>query len=59
LRFDIVTLFPEMFSALDSGISGRALKRGLASINCWNPRDYTQDVHRTWMTAPMAVVRVC
>ncbi|MEA3303239.1 MAG: tRNA (guanosine(37)-N1)-methyltransferase TrmD [Pseudomonadota bacterium] len=47
MRFDVVTLFPEMFSALDSGISGRALKRGLASIDCWNPRDYTQDVHRT------------
>jgi len=47
LRFDIVTLFPEMFDALECGISGRALKQGLASINCWNPRDYTQDVHRT------------
>ncbi len=47
MRFDVVTLFPEMFSALDSGISGRALKRGLVSIDCWNPRDYTQDVHRS------------
>ncbi|HBH36361.1 MAG TPA: tRNA (guanosine(37)-N1)-methyltransferase TrmD [Gammaproteobacteria bacterium] len=47
MRFDIVTLFPEMFDALECGISGRALKQGLASINCWNPRDYTQDVHRT------------
>jgi tRNA (guanine37-N1)-methyltransferase len=47
LRFDVVTLFPEMFAALECGISGRALKRGLASIDCWNPRDYTKDVHRT------------
>ena len=30
MRFDVVTLFPQMFAALDCGISGRALKRGLA-----------------------------
>lgn len=47
MRFDVVTLFPQMFAALDCGISGRALKRGLASLHCWNPRDFTMDLHRT------------
>ena len=48
LRFDVITLFPEMFAALTaSGISRRALDRGLWQIECWNPRLWTQDVHRT------------
>lgn len=48
LRFDVVTLFPEMFVALtESGITRRALDRGLWQINCWNPRRWAQDVHRT------------
>ena len=48
LRFDVVTLFPEMFAALTaSGISRRALERGLWQLECWNPRRWTQDVHRT------------
>ncbi|OOY41725.1 tRNA (guanosine(37)-N1)-methyltransferase TrmD, partial [Solemya velum gill symbiont] len=47
MRFDLVTLFPEMFEAIRCGIPGRAIDKGIASINCWNPRDYTQDVHRT------------
>lgn len=44
--FGVVTLFPEMFSALDYGITGRALKEKLIQINCWNPRDFTQNKHR-------------
>jgi tRNA (guanine37-N1)-methyltransferase len=41
LRFDIVTLFPEMFAAVtDFGISRRALERGLWQLDCWNPRDF-------------------
>ncbi len=47
MRFDVVTLFPEMFSALRYGVVGRALQRGLIDLRCWNPRDYTRDVHRT------------
>lgn len=47
-RFDVVTLFPEMFSALrDAGISRRAFERGLYDLQCWNPRDYATDTHRT------------
>lgn len=48
LRFDVITLFPEMFAAITaSGITRRALERGLWRIECWNPRQWTQDVHRT------------
>ena len=47
MRFDIVTLFPGMFDALNEGITGRALEKGLVELHCWNPRDYTEDVHRT------------
>ncbi len=47
MRFDVVTLFPKVFEALRVGIPGRALERGLAELVLWNPRDYTQDAHRT------------
>ncbi|OOZ38375.1 tRNA (guanosine(37)-N1)-methyltransferase TrmD [Solemya elarraichensis gill symbiont] len=47
MRFDLVTLFPEMFEAIRCGIPGRAIDKGIASYHCWNPRDYTQDIHRT------------
>lgn len=48
LRFDVITLFPEMFAALTaSGITRRALERGLWQLECWNPRRWTEDVHRT------------
>lgn len=44
MRFDIITIFPEMFSALaDCGISSRALEHKLWSYKCWNPRAFTQD----------------
>ena len=48
IRFDVVTLFPEMFAAVTaSGISGRALEAGLWSLGLWNPRDFTSDNYRT------------
>ena len=48
LRFDVVTLFPETFAAVtDSGITRRALERGLWQLQCWNPRDWAKDNHRT------------
>jgi tRNA (guanine37-N1)-methyltransferase len=48
LAFDVITLFPEIFDAVtDSGITRRALDRKLWDIRCWNPRDFTQDNHRT------------
>lgn len=48
MRFDIVTLFPEMVSgALRHGVTGRAIERGIVTCALWNPRDYTSDRHRT------------
>ncbi|HEX2548398.1 MAG TPA: tRNA (guanosine(37)-N1)-methyltransferase TrmD, partial [Gammaproteobacteria bacterium] len=47
MRFSVITLFPEMFSILDYGITGRALKEELIQVNCFNPRDFTKNKHRT------------
>lgn len=48
MQLGIVTLFPEMFTAVtEHGISGRAVRSGLMSLEFFNPRDYTTDKHRT------------
>ncbi len=48
MRFDVITLFPEMVTAAASyGVTGRAIKRGLVHLSVWNPRDYTHDKHKT------------
>ena len=48
LNVGLVTLFPDMFKSLtDYGVTGRAVKQGLLKLEMWNPRDFTQDVHRT------------
>ena len=48
LAFDVITLFPEIFNAVTaSGITRRALERKLWDLQCWNPRDFTEDNHRT------------
>lgn len=44
----IVSLFPEMFAALTGyGVTGRAVRRGQLQISVANPRDFTEDRHRT------------
>ena len=48
MRFDAITLFPQMFDALTQyGVTRRARERGLWALRTWNPRDFTQDAHRT------------
>ena len=48
MRFDLVSVMPDMFRALtEQGVCARALKRDLAELVVWNPRDFTADVHRT------------
>lgn len=47
MRFDVISLFPEMFEAMRYGVTGRAIERGQATLALWNPRDYAEDVHRT------------
>ncbi len=47
MYFAVITLFPEMFSALRGfGITGRAVDNGQVSIDCFNPRDYAQGNYR-------------
>ena len=47
MHIDIITLFPDMFSAFNYGVISRARERQLLEINCWNPRDYTHDKYKT------------
>ena len=48
MRFDAVTLFPEMFGLVrDQGVTGRAHAQGIWALKAWNPRDFTHDAHRT------------
>lgn len=45
MKIDILTLFPEMFSAMKESIVGRAQRAGKIEINIVNIRDYTEDRH--------------
>jgi tRNA (guanine37-N1)-methyltransferase len=48
MRFDVVTLFPEMFAAVTTaGITRRAHEEGRWELRTWNPREYTSDAYRT------------
>lgn len=45
--FDVLTLFPEFFDIFRSwSIIGRAVNKGLISINCYNIRDFSLDKHK-------------
>lgn len=46
LKIDILTLFPEAFSALDSSILKRAKASGKLEINLINIRDFSEDKHK-------------
>lgn len=48
MRIDVITLFPEMVEqVVKYGVVGRAADQNLISLECWNPRNYTLDKHRT------------
>ena len=48
MRIDVVTLFPDLFTVITaSGVTGRAHFQKLWHLSVWNPRDFTEDVHRT------------
>jgi tRNA (guanine37-N1)-methyltransferase len=48
MKIEVVTLFPRMIAgALEFGIVGRAIARGLMSVGTEDPRVHTSDVHRT------------
>ena len=44
-RFEVLTLFPEVFSALDSGIIKKAVDKGLFKVNLTQIRDFSTDKH--------------
>jgi tRNA (guanine37-N1)-methyltransferase len=48
MQFEIVTLFPEMFSSvLSASLLGRAITAGALAVHFTNPRDFTEDKHRS------------
>ena len=46
MKFDVLTLFPEMFEPLNTSIIGRAVKEKLIEINLTNIRDFSKDKHK-------------
>ncbi len=47
MRFDIISLFPELFVPfLESGVTRRAYTSGQVAVKVWNPRDYAQGNYR-------------
>lgn len=46
MKFDVLTLFPEMFTSVKESIIGRAIKNNLIEINTINIRDFSTDKHK-------------
>lgn len=46
MKFDVLTLFPEMFSPVKQSILGKAEEKGLININLINIRDFSKDKHK-------------
>ena len=46
MKFDVLTLFPEMFECLQESIIGRAMEKDLIQINLINIRDFSKDKHK-------------
>lgn len=46
MKFDVLTLFPEMFDCLNQSIIGRAVEKELIDINLVNIRDFSKDKHK-------------
>ena len=45
MQFDLITLMPDMFKALNFGVIGQALEKKLLAYHCYNPRDFTTAKH--------------
>ncbi|MGB5368577.1 MAG: tRNA (guanosine(37)-N1)-methyltransferase TrmD [Polyangiales bacterium] len=52
MRFEIVTLFPELFEVLQSGLLGKAQHAGTIDVQAITPREFTTDRHRTVDDSP-------
>ncbi len=53
IKFDVITLFPEMFCAItEEGVIARGIKKSLLSVNTWQLRDFSNNKHRNIDDAP-------
>lgn len=46
MKFDILTLFPEMFESLSESIIGRAIEKGIINLNIIDIRNFSKDKHK-------------
>lgn len=46
MKFDVLTLFPQMFDILNESIIGKGVEKGLIDINLINIRDFSKDKHK-------------
>ena len=46
MKFDVLTLFPEMFDSLNQSVIGRAVEKELIDINLVNIRDFSNNKHK-------------
>ncbi len=46
MKIDVLTVFPEIYSVLDSGIIGKALEKKLFDVDVINVRDFSEDKHK-------------
>ena len=53
IKFDCLTLFPEMFNALKESIIGRAIENENIELNLINIRDFSKDKHKKLMILHM------
>lgn len=47
MKFSVLTIFPDMFTPLNSSITGRAIKNNLIELEIINIRDFSKDKHNT------------
>ena len=46
MKFNVLTLFPEMFEPLKQSIIGRAIEKNIIELNLINIRDFSKDKHK-------------
>ena len=46
MKFDVLTLFPEMFDTMKQSIIGKAIEKKLIDINTVNIRDFSENKHK-------------
>ena len=57
MKIDIITLFPEMLRGFLETYDEKAVESNYVQFNIINPRDFTEDKHRTTDDRPLVVVQ--